>query len=220
MSEINSSPYKGSAQITREQFLFYEMRTTAKLMREGTNNEQFREDIKKRIGKAVDTSEYEEQAERLTKQIRNKTKTLKRKALTIDNFDWAVKNADSLYDSLNEDYLRLHDEVKVLVGSLEEVEGMIEKIKNQQVTQDGIINFILRFGKAYKGLPEIKKKNLVNRFIEKIEIFPEEQEDGSVIKSITFKFKILKDGKLVDNISFGRQTTDTPVETVVCLMHI
>lgn len=32
---INDSPYKGSAQITREQFLFYEMRTTAKLMREG-----------------------------------------------------------------------------------------------------------------------------------------------------------------------------------------
>ena len=30
------------------------------------NNEQFREDMKKRIGKAVDTSEYEEQAERLT----------------------------------------------------------------------------------------------------------------------------------------------------------
>ena len=30
MSEINSSPYKGSTQITREQFLFYEMRTTAR----------------------------------------------------------------------------------------------------------------------------------------------------------------------------------------------
>ena len=35
MTEINSSPYKGSAQITREQFLFYEMRTTAKLICEG-----------------------------------------------------------------------------------------------------------------------------------------------------------------------------------------
>lgn len=31
-SNSNESPYKGSAQITREQFLFYEMRTTAKLM--------------------------------------------------------------------------------------------------------------------------------------------------------------------------------------------
>lgn len=35
MSETqNTSPYKGSGQLTREQFLFYEMRTTAKLMSE------------------------------------------------------------------------------------------------------------------------------------------------------------------------------------------
>ncbi len=40
MAEITSSPYKGSAQITREQFLFYEMRTTAKLMRKGLNDDE------------------------------------------------------------------------------------------------------------------------------------------------------------------------------------
>lgn len=37
---VNESPYKGSAQITREQFLFYEMRTTAKLMREGLKDKE------------------------------------------------------------------------------------------------------------------------------------------------------------------------------------
>lgn len=40
MTEISKSPYKGSAQITREQFLFYEMRTTAKLMCEGLSEEE------------------------------------------------------------------------------------------------------------------------------------------------------------------------------------
>lgn len=39
-SIANESPYKGSAQITREQFLFYEMRTTAKLMREGLSDSE------------------------------------------------------------------------------------------------------------------------------------------------------------------------------------
>ena len=38
-SQINS-PYKGSGQITREQFLFYEMRTTAKLMEEGREEKE------------------------------------------------------------------------------------------------------------------------------------------------------------------------------------
>lgn len=40
MAVINSSPYKGSAQITRSPFLFYEMRTTAKLIREGLSDEE------------------------------------------------------------------------------------------------------------------------------------------------------------------------------------
>ena len=40
MAKTNNSPYKGSAQITREHFLFYEMRTTARLMREGLKDDE------------------------------------------------------------------------------------------------------------------------------------------------------------------------------------
>ena len=40
MAKTNTSPYKGSAQITREHFLFYEMRTTARLMCEGLKDDE------------------------------------------------------------------------------------------------------------------------------------------------------------------------------------
>ena len=182
-------------------------------------NEAFRDDMRKRLGKAVDTSEYEAQAERITKQIRNKTKTLKRKALTIDDFDWDVKNADSLFDALNEDYIRLHDEVQALEESLSEVEAVITSINNQQVTRDEVLRFILEFGKVYNDLTEIEKKELANKFIEKIEIFPEEKEDGSVIKSVTFRFPITIGKKAAENIGVAGQTTDKRVETVCLLTH-
>ena len=45
MPNTNNSPYKGSGQITREQFLFYEMRTTAKLVYEGLSEEEAVEKI-------------------------------------------------------------------------------------------------------------------------------------------------------------------------------
>jgi DNA-binding Lrp family transcriptional regulator len=45
MASQQESPYKGSASITREQFLFYEMRTTARLMQEGLSEEQVIEQI-------------------------------------------------------------------------------------------------------------------------------------------------------------------------------
>ena len=62
MAEINSSPYKGSAQITREQFLFYEMRTTAKLMREGLDDNEV-------IQRIVDENLFQYPTEKSIKQM-------------------------------------------------------------------------------------------------------------------------------------------------------
>ena len=45
MSEIMNSPYKGSGQTTREQFLFYEMRITAGLMSKGLDDSEIIEQI-------------------------------------------------------------------------------------------------------------------------------------------------------------------------------
>ena len=39
-STISESPYYGAGSITREQFLFYETRTTARLMNEGLSDEE------------------------------------------------------------------------------------------------------------------------------------------------------------------------------------
>ncbi len=46
MATVNNSPYKGS--LTREQFLFYEMRTTAKLMSEGLSEQDIVDRIVKK----------------------------------------------------------------------------------------------------------------------------------------------------------------------------
>ena len=62
MAEINSSPYKGSAQITREQFLFYEMRTTAKLMREGIEENEI-------IDRIVEDNLFQYPTERSIRQM-------------------------------------------------------------------------------------------------------------------------------------------------------
>ena len=62
MTQIYSSPYKGSAQITREQFLFYEMRTTARLMREGLTEEEI-------IDRIVDENLFQYPTEKSIRQI-------------------------------------------------------------------------------------------------------------------------------------------------------
>lgn len=62
MANNNVTPYKGSAQITREQFLFYEMRTTAKLMREGLGEKEI-------IDRIVDENLFQYPTEKSIRQM-------------------------------------------------------------------------------------------------------------------------------------------------------
>ena len=62
MAVINTSPYKGSGQITREQFLFFEMRTTAKLMSSGL-------DDKALVDQIVEENMFQYPTEKTIRQI-------------------------------------------------------------------------------------------------------------------------------------------------------
>lgn len=56
------SPYRGSGQLTREQFLFYEMRTTAKLKRDGYSEEEL-------MNKIAEENLFQYPTERMVKQM-------------------------------------------------------------------------------------------------------------------------------------------------------
>lgn len=59
---IIESPYKGTGQLTRQQFLFYEMRTTAKLMSTGMEDNSLLEKI-------ISENLYQYPTEKTIKQI-------------------------------------------------------------------------------------------------------------------------------------------------------
>ncbi len=61
-ASINSSPYKGT--LTREQFLFYEMRTTAKLLSEGLNGSEA-------VQRIIDENLFQYPTERMIKNLAN-----------------------------------------------------------------------------------------------------------------------------------------------------
>ncbi len=83
----NSSPYKGSAQITREQFLFYEMRTTAKLMQDGLDDKEV-------IKKIVDENLFQYPTEKSIKQMA-KTCINRLRAMDDENLIKAVASQSS-----------------------------------------------------------------------------------------------------------------------------
>ena len=81
------SPYKGSGQITREQFLFYEMRTTAKLMTDGLSNEEI-------INRITDENLFQYPTEKTIKSMAN-TCIERLNALQDDDLVTAIANQPS-----------------------------------------------------------------------------------------------------------------------------
>lgn len=87
--EKMKNPYKGSGQITREQFLFYEMRTTARLLIEGL-------DEKELIAKIVEYNLFQYPTE---KSVKSMAKTCMKRLKALDNNELveaiAVKYTDA-----------------------------------------------------------------------------------------------------------------------------
>ena len=72
------SPYRGSGQITREQFLFYEMRTTAKLMDKGLEDKEIIQII---MDDNLFQYPTEKSIQRMTKACINRLNSLNDKSL-------------------------------------------------------------------------------------------------------------------------------------------
>ena len=62
ISPVIDSPYKGNASLTREQFLFYEMRITAKLKYEGLDEESI-------VARITEENLFQYPTERMVRRI-------------------------------------------------------------------------------------------------------------------------------------------------------
>ena len=87
------------------------------------------------------------------------------------------------------------------------------------------------FNELYAECTDAEKKQFMQAFIERIDIFPERREDGNWIRNIKFQFPvtILRDGKevvRVDGISLDKKQSDAqtftlkklPTLETVCLL--
>lgn len=127
---------------------------------------------------------------------------------------------DAQYDKI--------DEVEVAITGLK---SQIYELKKNQIDADSIYRFLGAFNELYSECTDAEKKQFMQAFIERIDIFPERREDGNWIRNIKFQFpvSIIRDGKEViriDGISLDKEKSGehavsleklSTLETVVLL---
>lgn len=115
---------------------------------------------------------------------------------------------------------------------IDEVEVAITEMKSQiYELKKNIYRFLGAFNELYSECTDAEKKQFMQAFIERIDIFPERREDGNWIRNIKFQFPvpIIRDGKeiaRIDGISLDKEQSGEhtvtlekfPTLETVCLL--
>ncbi len=161
--------------------------------------------------------------ERLTKEREKfsskKSKLMRRIAdLDID---------DELYDDLMKTYREsvneVNEQINIMENQLYQNDLAIENAEGENLSTEVYKRIIDEMLDNIDDMNDANKKTLMNLLIEKIEIYPEKQEDGRWIKSIQFKIPLNIDGQVVNTLFFDEEDTENSlptekhVETIVLL---
>lgn len=179
------------------------------------SNPHFEEAIKKKIGRAVDTSE-------LDVEIANRGKTLKalvqsknRIVEQIDALglleDYSLMKYDDLQNRLDGFYEKIEEQERVI----DELKQRVQSINQQRITTDNIYQLLILFDKVYEKFNALEKKEFMQSMIERVDIFEDVQLDGRILKGIEFKFPIIPSSEGEDGVYWDNKLW---VETV-CLFN-
>ena len=182
----------------------------AKLITAMAREGKFKDAIQDRIGATVDTSDLEKQLSVLNANLHQAETIKTRLEQQMDNLDVT----DIHYDKKNSDLQRRldtqYDKIDEVEEAIADLKSQVYELKKNQIDADSIYGFLNAFNELYAECTDAEKKQFMQVFIERIDIFPERREDGNWIRNIKFQFPvpILRDGKevvRVDSISLDKE---------------
>ena len=186
----------------------------AEVIKKLVNNPKFEAAIRAKINSKIDTGELETEHENLKKQLRQVLGAKNRLGQQMDNLDISDKMYDRKYQDMQDRLNGLYDEIERLESLIDDIVSRKEYIRQQKISEDGVYQYLLYFDKLYDKFTDMEKKEFMNSFVERVDIYEDEQPNGRFLKHIKFKFPVFFDGEEIQELSWDNETT---VETVVLL---
>ena len=186
------------------------------IIRDMVAMEKFRDFIQSKLQEKVDVSSLEEEREQVKGKLQQVMGAKKKLVLMLDKLDVNDRHYERKYQDMQERLDNLYDRISGLEEMLADVEEKISASCGEQITGKQIYQFLLEFDKIYRKMTDLEKKEFMRTFIKAIELYPERDDSGRIIKQISFKFPVYYNGCEGDTIRLLNENT---VETVVLLSH-
>ena len=167
-----------------------------------TKEGKLKEAIQAKIGSVADTSDMEKELSVNLTNL-NQAETIKtRLEKQMDTLDVTDPHYERKINDLQKRLDAQYDIIEEAENAVEEIRSQIRDLRRDQISSESIYEFLLHFDELYSMASEVERKQFMQTFIDRIDIFPERREDGNWIKNISFKFyvPVMKEGKAPANI--------------------
>ena len=84
------------------------------------------------------------------------------------------------------------------------------------ISGDNVYQFLLFFDKLYDRFTDMEKKTFMKSFLEEVNIYEAEQEDGRILRSLKFRFPVFFNDQELFELDWDNEST---VETVVLMVN-
>lgn len=187
------------------------------IIRDMVAMEKFRDFIQDKLHEKVDVSALEEEREQIKGKLLQVMGAKKKLVLMLDKLDVNDRHYERKYQDMQERLDNLYDRISGLEEMLADVEAKISASCGEQITGKQVYQFLLEFDKIYRKMTDLEKKEFMRTFIKAIELYPERDDSGRIIKQISFKFPVYYNGCEGDTIRLLNENT---VETVVLMSKV
>ncbi|MSS13799.1 recombinase family protein [Porcincola intestinalis] len=143
----------------------------------------------------ADGEKMESQLQQMRRKLQRLEIKKKKLGMILDNLDIFDEEYDRKYEDTQMAIDGIYDEIDETECRIQEVIRQIEASKHDSRSVKNIEVMLDNFEKIYEKMSCQEKREMYRMFIERIDVFPEEQSDGRILKSISFQFPLARNNE-------------------------
>ena len=178
---------------------------------------KFRDHMIRKLEEKVDVSSLEMEKSQIREQLRQVMGAKKKLTEMMERLDINDKHYDRKYQDMQDRMDMLYDRISDLEDAIVDIDARIRGAYGEKITTDQLYKILLSFDKMYYRMTDLEKKQFMRDFIDEIELYPEKQEDGRILKQLSLGFPVFYEGSEGDTIRLHKENT---VETVCLLTRV
>ena len=180
---------------------------------------EFEETLQSAFGDQGNVEKTEKRLQDLRKELRETELTKDRLGEKLDGLNPLGKGYDKKYEEISDKLDSMYDRIEVLESDIVYTKKKLDALKLKAESTVQIMTFMENLPLIYAEMSDEERKEMFQAFVDEIELFPEARADGKMIRSISFKFPMVFDGKPLvkdskpeDTISFKLDCADIDID--------